>query len=808
MIPISIIVQHLTTADRISNRMNKPISRRQPHSLRQPVASLASGIAPLALSISTALMSSLAVAQSETEQEKESMELETVYVEAKASERNPYAEPGAPYKARTSGDMRHMKPLAEIPQTINVLTQAQIQESGKTDLREILSAQPGITLGTGENGNAFGDRYIIRGHEARSDVFVDSLRDPGMTLRESFATEQIEVTKGPSSTFAGKGSSGGAINSITKFATHDFDFTRTQAGAGTDDYHRFTLDSNRVLTDELAVRVNLLEAYEGVPDREPADRVRQGIALSGLYQANDKLQWIADYYYLNAEDMPDLGTYIVPLGQPNEGKPIEDIATYAQEEDFLKSEVEVFTLRMNYDHSDTLRIQNNMRYGTTNNGYVATGARGNTRHNADPVAPREATIALSTHQGWQNVEYFVDQVNVYLEREMLDMTHNFMFSAEYSELNVINGVYQITNNGTSNCRLGTGAGTNGYCILGKGGKELDNLDDLMGRDINRGTWDVDYNLDTLAFSIMDTIDITDRWSIFAGARVDSIDYDTETQNTNTKINTLYAYEDDLLSYQMGTTFKITEAGMVYFNYSSANEINGGESDVGSNCGYGGLCGDPEQVVASDAENTENYEIGTKWNLFHEKLLLNAALFRITKDNVMESVGNAYSSLGTLNTGENEVDGYEIGLTGNITDELSVQFGMTRMESEVLDSFNEAIIGRRLSNFADNSTFMQLRYQVTPALAMGATATYESEKYVGQPDTAASFNSTYDRYNYEVPDYTVYDFFASYDFSKKTSLMLNVGNVTNEAYYLAAYQSGAFTYIGDGRSIKLTLSHEF
>ena len=87
----------------------------------------------------------------------------------------------------------------------------QPDEATAEDLRQILDAQPGITLGTGENGNAFGDRYIIRGQEARSDVFVDGLRDPGMTIRESFATEQVEISKGPSSSFAGRGTAGGAI---------------------------------------------------------------------------------------------------------------------------------------------------------------------------------------------------------------------------------------------------------------------------------------------------------------------------------------------------------------------------------------------------------------------------------------------------------------------------------------------------------------------------------------------------------------------------------------------------------------------
>lgn len=158
---------------------------------------------------------------------------------------NPNAEPGAAYKAKTSDDSRHTRPLAETPQTISVITKAAIDDAGVTDLKQILNAQAGITLGTGENGNAFGDRYIIRGQEARSDVFVDGLRDPGMTTRESFAIEQLEISKGPNSSFAGRGTAGGAVNAITKQATLDKDFTRVSVGLGSDNHKRFSADVNK-----------------------------------------------------------------------------------------------------------------------------------------------------------------------------------------------------------------------------------------------------------------------------------------------------------------------------------------------------------------------------------------------------------------------------------------------------------------------------------------------------------------------------------------------------------------------------------
>ena len=76
-----------------------------------------------------------------------------------------------------------------------------------------------MTLGTGEGGNAFGDRFFIRGFDARNDVFIDGVRDAGVSVRENFFTEQVEILRGPGSSFAGRGTTGGAINIVTKQAT-------------------------------------------------------------------------------------------------------------------------------------------------------------------------------------------------------------------------------------------------------------------------------------------------------------------------------------------------------------------------------------------------------------------------------------------------------------------------------------------------------------------------------------------------------------------------------------------------------------
>jgi len=68
---------------------------------------------------------------------------------------------------------------------------------------------------------------------------MDGLRDPGITLRETFATEQFEILLGPSSTISGRGILGGSINSISKMPS-ETEFTELDAKIDTTGSNRFT----------------------------------------------------------------------------------------------------------------------------------------------------------------------------------------------------------------------------------------------------------------------------------------------------------------------------------------------------------------------------------------------------------------------------------------------------------------------------------------------------------------------------------------------------------------------------------------
>lgn len=747
----------------------------------------------LAMGLSTAMLIPLQAHSAEPV-------LGTVKVEERAIDPNPYAEPGVPYKAKYSGDERHVRPLAETPQTITVLTQQQLQDSGRSDLRDVLRAQPGITLGTGENGNAFGDRYIIRGQEARSDVFVDGLRDPGMTVRESFAVDQVEITKGPSSTFAGRGATGGAINGVTKQATTDTNFTKLSGGLGTDDYHRFTLDTNRVLGDNLALRVNLLQAHQDVPDRGPADRDRTGAALSLNWKASDKLNVVADYYRLKAKDSPDLGAWL------ENGVPRKDIPVYLQNQDFLDSDIETYTLRLNYQVAPDVRLTNLTRKGTTSNGYVITGARGTPFGAASPNAGAN-TASLSTHQGWQEVDYTANQTNLYVDSKLGGLKHELIFSLEYSDHKVLNGNYTVANSG-ANCITGTATANNAWCIYNGAGQVVDNLGGLMNRQISKGASDIDWNVKTVSLAVMDTVDLNDQWTVFGGLRHDRYDY--RNLVTSQGATTEWKMDDGLWNAHLGVTYKLNPDANIYATYSTASDFNGGESDV-SSCDYGGLCipstglttAQRQAMFAqSKPELSKNLEFGTKWNLLGGKLLATAAAFQVTKSDVMEVLaGASYTDIGSINSGEYRVRGVEFGLAGNLTDKLSAHGGLAVMNAEWLKSQNGANVGRGLTNFPEKTATLLLNYKATPKLSVGGNVTYHSEKFSGTPESPEALNI-------RVPAYTVLDLFASYQIDKNLKARVNVGNATDKTYYLSAYRSGAFMYLGDARNVRVSLNYDF
>src|SRR6202000_329418 len=109
--------------------------------------------------------------------------------------------------------------VQETPPAVTVMHNEERKQQGVQSLEQALRNVPGITIAIGEGGTLSGDQFKIRGFDASNDVFVDGLRDFGSYTRDSFAYQEVQVLKGPSGLMFGRGTTGGAINTILKTPT-------------------------------------------------------------------------------------------------------------------------------------------------------------------------------------------------------------------------------------------------------------------------------------------------------------------------------------------------------------------------------------------------------------------------------------------------------------------------------------------------------------------------------------------------------------------------------------------------------------
>ncbi|MGY4487361.1 outer membrane receptor for monomeric catechols [Bradyrhizobium sp. LM3.2] len=229
-------------------------------------------------------------------------------------DRNPYSDPAAPYKVdHVQASGKFPEPMLNTPKTITVLSKEVLEDKNATTLKEIGRSTAGVTLGSGEGGNAFGDRFFIRGFDARNDVFIDGIRDPAVSIRENFFTEQIEILRGPASSYAGRGTAGGAINIVTKQAG-DTNFKRMDTEFGTDRTKRVTIDVNQVIDPTFSVRTGGMFQDANVAGRDYVTDNRWGSFISTKYTPTSDIKITTNYVHTDLSGLPDFGRALLQEG--------------------------------------------------------------------------------------------------------------------------------------------------------------------------------------------------------------------------------------------------------------------------------------------------------------------------------------------------------------------------------------------------------------------------------------------------------------------------------------------------------------
>lgn len=703
------------------------------------------------------------------------------------------------YQTEKASSQKYTTPLVDTPRSVTVIPQQVLQDTAATSLQDALRTVPGITFGAGEGGNPQGDRPFIRGFDAQSDMYLDGVRDAGGQTREIFDIESIEVSKGPNSTFGGRGSAGGSLNMVSKTAKAG-DFLNGGFTYGSDQTRRYTLDVNRQFLDTAAFRLNLMSHEQNVAGRESVNYDRWGVAPSLTFGLGTENRLNVSYYHLESNDLPDSG---IPYGYSNSSK----TAVHAHDKpddggdsknfyglkdrDFRKTRVDISTISFEHDFNDAMTLKNTFRHGNTGQDYILTQPD-DSQHNVNQYGTvwRRANTRVST------TETTTNQTDLFGNFQVMGFKNNYSTGVEFTREETRASGYTVTPNSNPNCTPDKVGNSGGQCT---------SLSNPNPNDVWTGTEARNYYGTntvgvTKAAYVFDTIELDPKWLLNAGLRYDAF---STTANTNAASGRTKASNDShFFNWQTGLVWKPLDNGSVYLSYATSATPPGGV--VGEGVEGNGLVA-PGSTITSDLkpEETVNYELGTKWDVFHDRLSLTAAIFRTEKKNTRVLT----DSFTYENAGESRVDGLELSASGKITDKWQVFAGYSYLKSELVDpgqkanrngTINTAAVsdkGNEMPNTPKNSFSLWTTYEVMPKLTIGGGAFYVDEVY---GDTA---NTVY------VPAYTRYDAMASYKLTKNIDLQLNVQNLTDKTYYDKAY-AAHFASQAAGRTALLTTSFHF
>jgi catecholate siderophore receptor len=659
---------------------------------------------------------------------------------------------------------KYTEPLRNTPQTITVIPQALMEAQSATTLRDVLRNVPGITIQAGEGGTPAGDQMAIRGFSARTDIFIDGVRDFGGYSRDSFNLEQVEVTKGPASATSGRGSTGGSVNMVSKAPTLQASRAVSLSG-GNADYKRGTLDLNQPVSGlgGASLRLNAMWQDAGTPGRDVVENNRWGLAPSFAIGLRTPTRLTASYFRLQQDGIPDYGlpwvpATNVPLAQyANQTPPVDFSNFYGmRNRDYEKTATDLGTVVVSHDVNSAFTVRNQVRYGVTDRDSLITSPRfvGNTSTDIRRTdwKSRDQTDTIAANQ--------------------LDATARFRTGAVAHAL--VTGVDLSREIDENRTRIETGPAAPDTDLFHP------NPDDPYVGGLAPNGASTKGTARSVAAYAFDTVKLGARWELSGGARWDSFDirYDSIAA---TGVNTPFERTDDMVSWRGGAVFKPRPNGSVYVGAgTSFNPSAEGLSLSAS-------------TVNLAPEQTRNYEVGTKWDLPRRRLSMNAAIFSTEKTNA-RTPGIDPGDPPTVLDGKQRVQGVELGTAGRLTSRWEIYGGYAFMSSRI-----------RASNTAgelDNDLTLTPRH--TFNLWTTFRLPWETTVGGGVQFMDAVFRNTLN--TTEVPSYTVVSAMAAKEVTRHLTLRFNANNLA-DAHYVDRVSGGHFIP-GAGRSASLTAGFKF
>ena len=719
---------------------------------------------------------------------------------------------GGGYQASAPQVSRIPTPLLNTPQTVNVVTQQVLQEQRLTSMEDALRTVPGITFAAGEGGNQ-GDTPIIRGFAARGDIFRDGIRDPGWYTRDLFNTDRVEVYKGPSAFAFGRGSTGGAINLVTKLPTGvpyiEGFVTGTTAGG-----YRTELDASGK-KDNVSGRIAAMYQDMPTPGRDNVGVKRWGVAPSIKVDLNPETRAIISYIYQGEESVPDYGVPYLPApvrnsagaltsqgyygnGQATPPIPVPRNTWYGVKSgplaDIVRTDTHIGTIKVERDLAPDLKISNATRYVGDDRFAINTAPRSlgdntNTAF-ANPLPAGQYNYPVD--QMTIGRQHFQIETNNTLLTNQTDIGGKFYtgsllhtFSAGFEATRETRYQQRARGVGPSGSATNLCEPTQPACRT----SAYYPVDTSFGGFF--GGWNTSLSTEatTIAAYAFDQIKINEYFEVLGSIRQDHYVAKFGDPGNATPANRDLSRTDDMTSWRVGGVFHPTKNSSVYAAYGVS---------FNPSAEFGVLSSAPNStanlLLAPEKNNT--IEVGAKADFLNNKLSVTGAIFRIEKTNLRIPLNPEAASTNQVLVldGLARVDGVEFGVAGALTDKWQIFAGYSYLQSEILNTTNGAERGRALPSTPHNNFNLWTSYAVTPDLTIGGGVQYQDDAF------ANTTNTSY------VPSFWKFDAMAAYKVTRNSTLQLNVYNIGDAMYYAQYYSGHAVP--ASGRWASLTYRYRF
>ena len=662
---------------------------------------------------------------------------------------------------RSTGTKTALDPN-DAPMSYTRIDQDLLQKRQADSVNAALRYEPGVSSESRGTVSVF-DEYNIRGFKTYSN-FYDGLRLPYdgawnlMPQVDVYATEAVEVVKGPASSLYGYAAPGGMVNQIAK-APKSTQENEVQLRLGNQNLKEVAVDSTGPITDTLDYRfVALKRQKDGQMQTTEEERLLINPSLE--WQATDDVSVLANLFYQDDPEMvpstplPAVGT----VYNASYGKLGSD--AYAGDE-WNKFSKEVFmpSVTVNWDINDQLAFKHITRYTDAeaqqrnmyNRGFI---------DGSDKVLKRSAYTTDESMNNWttdNQLAYQFDTANT---------SHNLLFGVEYQETDSTVSYRDTLDSKDLPIDLSKPS-------FSQISTDMLPLDTYYQKD--------DIEQSQLGLYVQDEMRWQD-WTVVAGLRHD--DFKSTNEQRSSYLGT--PGEKTIINDAKETSGRfaaIYDFGNGLSPFASYSESF--QPVVGSNF----ITNEPFEPSTAD-----QLEAGFKYLSPDRATQGTLAVFDITQKNVI--VTNPANSQQKVQTGEIESKGFEISGSRMLNDWVDLAASYSYTDAEITeDEFNPDIVGNTPAQTAKHKATLWADYYATDKLTLNAGVRYEDGMQIDKQNSD------------ELPSVTLVDVGGSYQINPMLAVGASINNLFDKTYVGACYDINN-CWMGPERQMSVSLKANF